>query len=203
MAASAGLAGCTYVVVLGSGTTYSLPVTSCGTWDSLGAHATGGYFVGHTIDAPDDTISYFVFDLTPVQGRTIATVSLTLPGTPDWKITVSDANKTPALQFKLGVTPLPATLTLTQITDGSDDPSVYHDVHAEQDLGFNWVSSGGITRSYAAFTYDTARLQDAVNAGGPYPMFAVQRFGETAGTAEYLFGDGVCSPDIVLNVTVE
>jgi hypothetical protein len=190
-----------YDVPLGSVTTYALPAVTCGTWDSLGAHTVGGYFVGHTTSSPDD-ISYFVFDLTAVQGRTVTHASLTIPGTSDWKITVS-APETPPLQFKLGATPLPASVTMTQVMGGSDDPDVYSDVHAEQDLGFGWVSSGAATTTYGAFTYDTGRLQDAVNAGGPYAMFAVERFGETAGTDEYLYGGGVCGPDIVLNVTVE
>lgn len=44
-------------------------------------------------------------------------------------------------------------------------------------------------------------------AGGLYPIFAVQRFGEGAGTEEYLYGGGTCSsaatPKVTLNVTVE
>ena len=200
--ASLGLAGCSYDVTLGGLTTNALVATSCGTWDVLGVHTTGVYLVGHTIDGPDDTISYFVFDLTPVAGKTVTDARLTLPGTDDWTITVP-APETPALQFKLGTTPLPASLTLAQVTGGSADTGVYPDVLAEQDLGFGWVASGSTTNTYGSFTYDTARLQDAVNAGGLYPMFAVQRFGDTAATAEYLYGGGVFGPGIVLTVTTE
>jgi hypothetical protein len=196
------LAGCSYDVTLGNLTTYALAATTSGTWDSSGVHATGVYFVGHTTDPPDDTLSYFVFDLTPVAGKTVTDASLTLPGTSDWKITVPGTQPL-ALQFKLGATPLPASLTLAQVTGGSDDTSVYPDVSAEQDLGFAWVPSGSTTNTYGAFTYDTTRLQDAVNAGGLYPIFAVQRFGQTATTAEYLYGGGVFGPGIVLDVTVE
>jgi hypothetical protein len=184
-------------------TSYELPAIGCGTWDSLGTHTTGGYFVGHTLDPSDDTLSYFVFDLTPVEGRTVAAASLAIPGTPDWKITVATTRVTPALQFKLGATPLPASLTLAQVTNGNDDTSVYNDVLAEQDLGFGWVPSGSPTYTYGAFTYNVARLQDAVNAGGDYPMFAVQRFGASASTEQYLYGGGVCGPGILLNLTVQ
>jgi hypothetical protein len=201
------LAGCGYDVTLGgvttSAPTYALFATSCGTWNSAGVHTTGEYFVGHSTDRPDDTTAYFVFDLTPIAGKTVTAASLTLPGTSDWKITVADANETPALQFKLGATPLPASLTLAQVTGGSDDVHVYPDVYAEQDLGFDWVPSGGTTNSYAAFYYDKTRLQAAVDAGGLYPIFAVQRFAESATTEEYFYGDSVFGPGIVLDVTVE
>jgi hypothetical protein len=201
-AGSLHLAGCTYDVTLGDVTSHPLAALSCGTWDSLGAHATGVYFVGHTTAQPDDTLSYFVFDLTPVAGLTLTAASLTLPGTADWKITVAGP-VTPALQFKLGTTPLPASLTLARVTGKSGDTGVYAEVHAEQDLGFGWVSSGSDANTYDAFHYDGARLQDAVNAGGLYPLFAVQRFGEDAATDEYLYGGGVFGPDIVLHLTTE
>jgi hypothetical protein len=198
------IAGCSYDVTLGEVTNYVLSATSCGTWDSLGVHTVGGYFVGHTTNKPDNTVAYFVFDLSPVEGRTLTGVSLTIPGTSNWEITVpAPSHRTPPLQFKLGVTPLPASLTLTQVTNGNDDPGIYQAVHAEQDLGFGWYPSGATTNTYGAFTYDTARLQEAVNTGGLYPLFAVQRFGETATTPEYFYRGGVCSPNIVLNVTVE
>jgi hypothetical protein len=202
IAVSLHLAGCTYDVALGDLATHPLVAVSCGTWDSLGVHTTGVYFVGHTTAKPDDTISYFVFDLTPIAGLKLTAASLTLPGTADWKITVP-APVTPALQFKLGTTPPPASLTLARVTSGSDDTGVYSEVHAEQDLGFGWVPSGSDTNTYDAFYYDNVRLQDAVNAGGLYPIFAVQRFGEAAATDEYLYGGGVCGPGIVLHVTSE
>jgi hypothetical protein len=165
-------------------------------------HRTGVYFVGHTIQTPDDTLSYFVFDLTAVEGQTVTAATVTLPGTSDWKITVP-APMTAALEFKLGMTPLPASLTLARVTTGNGDTGVYSEVHAEQDLGFAWVSSGSEATAYDAFHYDGARLQAAVNAGGLYPIFAVQRFGETASTDEYLYGGGVFGPDIVLHMTTK
>ena len=195
------LAGCTYDVTLGGVTTLTLVATACGTWNSAGAHADGEYFVGHSTGRPDDTLSYFVFDLTTAAGRTITGASLTIPGTDDWKITVPSSDHTPALQFKLGATPLPATSSLARVTGGSDDTSVYSDVRAEQDLGFDWFPSGSTTNTYDAFHYDSARLQDAVNAGGAYPIFAVRRFGDGATTEEYFYGGGVCGSGVVLNVT--
>jgi hypothetical protein len=195
------LAGCTYDVTLGS-VTYPLPATSCGTWDSLGAHTTGDYFVGHRADAASSTLSYFVFDLSPIRGRTVVTAGLTIPGTDDWKFTVTSP-ETPPLQFRLAVRPLPSGLSLTQVTTGSDDSGVYQDVEGEEDLGWAWEPSGDLTNTYGAFTYSTARLQSAVDAGGLYPLFAVQDFGPTTGAAEYLFGGGVCGPGIELTVSVE
>lgn len=195
-------AGCSYDVLLGSVATYHLAAQSCGTWDSAGVHTVGEYFVGHSTARPNDTLSYFVFDLTPVRGRTILALSLVLPGTSDWKITVVKPG-TSALAFKLGTTPLPSSLTLSDVTDGGANPSIYADVYDEQDLGFAWVSSGAQSFTYDAFFYDGARIQAASDAGGLYPMFAVQRFGESATTEDYLYGGGLCGPNIVLNVDVE
>jgi hypothetical protein len=92
-------------------------------------------------------------------------------------------------------------LTLARVTSGDGDTGVYAEVHAEQDLGFDWVSTGSDTHTYDAFHYDNARLQAAVNAGGLYPLFAVQRFGEAASTDEYLYRGGILGPDIVLRIT--
>ena len=70
-------------------------------------------------------------------------------------------------------------------------------------LGFAWEPSGDVTNTYGAYSYGTQRFQDAVDAGGLYPLFAVDSFGQSASTPEYLFGGGVCGPGIVLTVTVE
>lgn len=197
------LAGCSYDVVLGTVTTYRLAATSCGTWNSLGVHTTGEYFVGHSAARPDDTLSYFVFDLSPIGVKTVVDASLVVPGTSDWKITLPEPGTTALFDFKLGTTPLPASLTFAQVTGGASDPTVYNDVHAEQDLGFAWVPSGTTTNTYDAYHYDSGRLENAVNAGGLYALFAVERFGGTATTDEYLYGGGECSANIVLTVDAE
>jgi hypothetical protein len=197
------LVGCSYDVVLGSVTSHRLPAMQCGTWNSLGVHTTGDYFVGHSAARPNDTLSYFVFDLSPVQGKTITAASLTIPGTTDWRITVPEPPPTTVLAFKLGTTPLPASLTLARVTGGASDPAVYQDVRAEQDLGFGWFPSASTSNTCDAFHYDNQRLQRAANAGGMYPLFAVDRFTNMASTEEYLYGGGACGPNIVLTVEIE
>jgi hypothetical protein len=196
VAGALSLLGCSYEVVLGSVTTYPLTVRQCGTWDISGVHTTNEYFVGHSVARPNDTISYFVFDLSPVQGKSITAARLTLPGRSDWKVTVPEPGTTDLFDFKLGTTPLPAGITLAQVTGGANDPSVYHDVRSEQDLGFAWVSSGSTTNTYEAFHYDHARLQRAVDAGGMYALFAVSRFADTAVTEQYLYGGATCGPAV-------
>ena len=200
---TASLVGCSYDVVLGSVTSHRLPALQCGTWDSLGVHTTGDYFVGHSAARPNDTLSYFVFDLSRVQGKTITAASLTIPGTTDWRITVPEPPPTTLLAFKLGASPMPASLTLVRVTGGGTDPAVYQDVRAEQDLGFGWFASGSTSNTYDAFHYDNQRLQRAANAGAMYPLFAVDRFANTASTEEYLYGGGACGPNIVLTVETE
>jgi len=195
------LVGCfTYDVNLGS-VSEPLVATTCGTWDSAGTHETDVYFVGHSSTNPNDTISYFVFDLTPVEGKTLTDATLTIPGTGDWAITVASGS-VPDLQFKLGTRPLPPGLTLAQVTEATD-AGVYQDVEAEEDLGFGYMTSGATTQAFDAFHYDTARLQGAVNDGGLYPLFAVSRLGLDAATEEYLYGGGVYNQGILFTVTFE
>jgi hypothetical protein len=201
--AAAFLAGCSYDVVLGGITSHRLPALQCGTWNSLGAHTAGEYFVGHSAARPNDTLSYFVFDLSSVQGKTITAASLTIPGTGDWRITVPEPPPATVLAFKLGTTPLPASLTLARVTGGASDPAVYQDVRAEQDLGFGWFASGSTTNTCDAFYYDNQRLQRAANAGGLYSLFAVDRFTNMASTDEYLYGGGACGPGVVLTLETE
>jgi hypothetical protein len=195
------LATCSYEVLLGTVTSYRLSAVDCGTWDSLEVHTTGEYFVGHSAARPNDTMSYFVFDLSPVAGKKVTAASIAIPGTSDWKITVAEPDA--GSFFKLGTTPLPAGTTLAQVTVGGPNSTVYDDVRAEQDLGFEWVPSGSTVNTYDAFHYDGSRLQAAVNLGGLYPLFAVDRFTETAPTEEYLYGGGLCGPDVVLIVSTE
>jgi hypothetical protein len=203
MLCSLGLAACSYDVTLGSVKTHGLVATSCGTWNSKGVHTIGDYFVGHSTARPDETLDYFVFDMSPVQGQTLTGAELSIPGTSDWAMTVPAPSQEgpPPLQFKLSTTPLPARLTLAQVTGGNDDTSVYDAVHAEDDLGFEWVQSGSTTNLYGAFTYTTSRLQSAADAAGLYPLFGVERWGEAATTDEYLYGGSVCNTSIVLYVT--
>jgi hypothetical protein len=205
MGCALGLTGCSYDVILGTITNYTLVAQSCGTWDSAGVHTVGDYFVGHSAARPKEALAYFVFDMTPVQGRTLTGAELTLPGTNDWAITVDAPSQEgpPPLQFRLSTQPLPAALTLSQVTGSNSDPTVYTHVHAEDDLGFQWVSSGSTTNTYGAFTYNTARLQSAADAGGLYPMFGVQRWAETATTDEYLYGQSACNPGIVLSLKAQ
>ena len=203
LVATVSLVGCSYDVVLGSVTSHRLPALQCGTWNSLGVHTAGDYFVGHSAARPNDTLSYFVFDLSSVRGKTITRASLTLPGTSDWRITVPEPPPTTLLAFKQGATPLPPGLTLARVTGAASDLTVYQDVRAEQDLGFGWFASGSTSNTCDAFHYDNQRLQRAANAGGMYPLFAVDRFTNMASTEEYLYGGGVCGPDVVLTVETE
>ncbi len=205
MGCSLGLAGCSYDVTLGNVGHYALVAESCGTWDSTGVHTTGDYFVGHSTARPNEALAYFVFDMTPVMSQTLTGAELAIPGTDDWAITVDAPAQEgpPPLQFRLSTQPLPAGLTLAQVTGGDNDTSVYTAVHAEQDLGFQWVQSGSTTNVYGAFTYDTGRLQSGVDASGLYPLFGVERWGESETTDEYLYGNSVCTAGVVLYVTVQ
>lgn len=186
-----------------AGVTTRLQSLSCGTWDSSGAHATGNYFIGHSQERPNETVAYFIFDFTPIKGRTVTAANITIPGTNDWHITAPWPNHTPLLQFKIGARPLPSQYTLADVTNGNHIPLLFHYVSRSQDLGYDWKPSASTTNTYDSFHYNTDRLQQIVNAGGRAPIFAASGWGTTISTEEYIYGGSHCTSAVTFNVTVQ
>lgn len=185
---------------------HDLVCLSCGTWDSAGHHTVGDYFVGFSVERPNPTAAYFVFDLTPIKGKTVTSVFLTIPGTNDWNFTAIWAGHTPEHQFKLGMAPQNvAHMDVTDITTGNNKKWVYHfaaDPNQNQDLGYNWLVNGlhpGF--EFNAFYYNPQRFQTIVNTGGLTTMWACDRYDSGNTGEQYVWGGGVFSKAIVMHVT--
>lgn len=188
-------------------TTFHLPSTTCGTWNAAGKHAVGSYQIGYSTELPTKQAAYFIFDLNPIRGRVVTATNVTIPGTTDFRITGSwpnhPANQT-AIQFKVGITPQNvAANSVSQITTGDNNVSVYNNVIREQNLGYGWVADGlhrGV--AFDAFHFHPERMQALVDRGGLVAFWAVDRADINAGSENYVWGESSCNAGIVLNVTV-
>ena len=191
--------------------TLHLVATACGTWNDAGQHTVGSYQIGHSSELPHQTAAYFIFDLTPIKGRTVTAASVTIPGTTDFHITgewPTHPAGTPALQFKVGIAPQnKAAMSVTDITTGNNNITLYlnaTDANRNQDLGYGWVPDGVHQgKAFDAHHFDPARLQDEVNQGGLVAFWAVDRADINAGAENYIWGHSSLNSGIVLNITVQ
>jgi hypothetical protein len=184
-----------------------LATTTCGTWNAAGKHTVGSYQIGYSAELPTTQAAYFIFDLTSVKGRVVTANNITIPGTTDFHITGEWPNHpagAPAIQFKAGMTPQNvAANSVSQIINGDNNPSLYHNAVKEQDLGYGWVPDGVHKgKAFDAFHFNPARLQALVNTGGLVAFWAIDRADINAGAENYLWGHSSCNAGITLNITV-
>ena len=184
-----------------------LTTTTCGTWNAAGKHAVGSYQIGYSTEFSVKQAAYFVFDLTSVKGRVVTANNITIPGTTDFHITGEWPNHpagSPAIQFKAGMTPQNvAANSVSQITTGNNNVSIYNNAIREQDLGYGWVPDGVHRgKAFDAFHFNPARLQALVNAGGLVAFWAVDRADINAGSENYIWGSSSCNAGITMNITV-
>jgi hypothetical protein len=181
-----------------------------GTWNADGVHTStnGSYMIGYNYEYQAEQAAYFVFDLTPIQGKTVTNCYLHIPGSIDFHITdywptPTANNLTNHQQFKVGIAPQ-GTDTLDQITNGNNSTTIYldgADPNRNQDLGYGWVMDGlHLGFNFAAFTYNTERLQAEVNTGGKWAFWAVDRFDSASTGENYLWGSTFYTTNIVLTI---
>jgi len=187
-------------------TVFHLASTTCGTWNAAGKHTVGSYQIGYSTELPTKQAAYFIFDLTAVKGRVVTANNITIPGTTDFRITGQWPNHpagAPVIQFKAGMTPQNAANSVSQITTGNNNASIYNNAVREQDLGYGWVPDGVHRgKAFDAFHFNPARLQALVNRGGLVAFWAVDRADINAGSENYLWGSSSCNAGITMNITV-
>lgn len=199
-----GLALLCVSAVAVSAATHDFKALSCGTWDSAGTHTVGEYFTGFSKERSHDTVSYFIFDLSSIKGKKVTNCNLTIEGTKDFTFTAVWSGHTPVHQFKVGMTPMnPSKLTVAQITTGNHNPAVWKAVHSEQNLGYRWTPDGVHAGArFDAFHYNNQRFQAAVNAGGQFAMFGVQRFSSGNTGEQYIWENSkFAGAELVMHVT--
>lgn len=203
-------------------TTFQLTALASGNWNSAGVHTVGEYQIGHSTEHPEQQAAYFEFNFDPIKGRTVTGASVLIPGSTDYNIETTYAPRCgTAPCFKIGITPQ-GTETLEDIVSPTSNHSteIYlsgGDANRNQDLGYAWVENGlhkGF--EFGAFTYNTARLQDEVNAGGNWVFWGRDDFdnGESnvddgacpdcpGGVENYVWGSTAFTTGIVAMITVE
>lgn len=194
--------------------TYNLTAITCGNWNSAGIHDPSTlYQIGFSFQRPNNQIAYFEFDLTPLQGKTVTGAEMLIPGSTDYSISdfwsTPDDGLTNNVQFKVGIRPMCNTnypITLSAILTGNNNGTLYtdaNDMNRNQDLGYQWTVDGfHLGKQFGSFTYNTYRLQNAVNAGGDYIIWAADDFDSGNVTGEnYIWGSTSYNTNIVYTIT--
>ena len=176
-------------------TTYRLPALASGNWSSAGVHTVGNYQIGHSTQLPHQQAAYFEFNFDSIKGRKVTAASVLIPGSTDYNIETVYPKRCPGPCFKVGIAPQGAETTEAIVSPSSNhNTNIYldgDDGNRNQDLGYAWPEDGlhkGL--EFGAFTYNTARLQDEVNAGGNWVFWGRDDFD----TGESNVSDGAC-PD--------
>jgi len=209
----AGAAG-----VQAAGHVYDIPAVTSGTWNDKGVHQSGtGYQIGYNAKSPNEQAAYIEFNLTPAKGKTVTAAGTLVIGSTDYDIEAYWPNPDNNLdgnthtQFKVGTRPQ-GSPTLSEILTGNNNISVYNDgPQGNSDLGYGWTPNG-LHPGYVfdAFHYESTgqvgpALQNAVNAGGDYILWYVDRFdllqdGDPC-PVNYIWGSTSYTSAILLEIT--
>jgi hypothetical protein len=187
---------------------------TCGTWNSAGTHESGtSYQIGVNPKAPNMQEAYFEFNLNPVKGVKVTSCGILIPGSTDYDITAywgnPDNGNPTHTQFKVGTTSQGAS-SLNTILTGNNSTTVYNNAVADSDLGYDWVANGlhsGLV--FDAWHYESTGahapdVQNAVNAGGNYIFWCLDRYNKTQSGAEctdnYIWGSTSYNTGIILEI---
>jgi hypothetical protein len=201
------------------GHTYNLTAITCGNWNSAGIHdPTTLYEIGYSFTRLQNQISYFEFNLTPLMGKTVTNAYTLIPGSTDYSISdywsvPTENNLNDHDQFKVGMRPMCSTgdpETLNEILTGNNNSSLYvniNDSNRNPDLGYGWVMDGfHFGKQFDTYHYESTGqvgpyIQNAVNAGGDYIIWANDDFDSGNTTGEnYIWGSTSYNTDIVLTI---
>jgi hypothetical protein len=154
-------------------TTFQLTAIASGNWSVSGIHTRGNYQIGFSTQHPSKSISYFEFNFSPIQGRTVTAAYTLVPGSTDYDIGVSYTPKCPPANtpcFKVGMRSLLRMgVSVNEVVNGGNSASTGAALAGNQndDLGYAWVEEGlhrGL--QFSSDHYNPQYLQDEVNAGG-------------------------------------
>ena len=185
---------------LAAGSTYNLTNLASGNWNNQNVRTSNLYLIGFNAQHPNEQAAYFEFDLTPVQGKTISSANMLIIGSTDYHISdvwTGHPAGTTENQFKVGISPQNVgSDSVSQIVTGNNIANLYHDQsgNSQNDNGYGWVTTGlHPGQRFDAWTYEGRgtrgpRLQDAVNAGGLFVMFASDRFDSGNDGQNYIWG---------------
>jgi hypothetical protein len=180
-------------------TTFQLTALASGNWNSAGVHTIGNYQIGHSNQLPDQQVSYFEFNFSSIQGRTIRAGFVLIPGSTDFDIGTtyhpSECPAAPAPCFKVGIRPGTGLgYSTADIVNASsnNNRSLANALIGNQneDLGYGWVANGlHLGVEFGAYTFNLSQLQDMLNDGGDEVFLGADDF--DSGESN-LSGGGAC-----------
>jgi hypothetical protein len=191
---------CTGITNLQAQVTYDLPCLASGNWNTANQRQDDNYQIGFSTEQPIEQAAYFLYDLTPVQGQTIVTANMLIIGSTDYHISTFWPNhqgSPPQVWFKVGIVPQTVSRnSVDEIVNGDNIPGLYTGQIGSNanDNGYAWVMDGlheGVRFDawhYEGTGHRPPRLQDAVNAGGLFVMWAADRFDNANDGENYIWG---------------
>ena len=194
---------CLGITSLQAQVTHDLDCLASGNWNTANQRQADIYQIGFSTERPTEQAAYFLYDLTPVQGKTISTANMLIIGSTDYHISTFWPNhpgSPPQVWFKVGITPQTVSRnSVDQITNGDNISGLYSGQigSSNNDNGYRWVTDGlhpGVR--FDAWHYESThqrppRLQNAVTAGGLFVMWAADRFDNGNDGENYVWGSTV------------
>jgi hypothetical protein len=184
-----------FASVQAAGHTFNLSNVASGNWNDQNQRQSNNYQIGKSTERPRVQAAYFVFDLTPAKGKHITSANMLIVGSTDYNVTTVWPGHS-GVNFKAGMTPMTVSRnSVSQIMTGNNIASLYHDqCSGSPDNGYGWVPDG-LHRGFRfdAWHYESTlgrgnRLQNGVNAGGLFVVWAVDRFGVSQAGENYIWG---------------
>jgi hypothetical protein len=169
--------------------TVTIQAKAFGNWSSTGVRTSGSSLTGDVGGV--DHAGYYVFDITPIAGKTVTAISITV-GNRNGSENLGGAK--PGLRTTIrpfGNTPV-ATLT-----GGSNDKNVFAQIAGvsnSQDYTYAYIKASATTFTFGLLGYETTRIPDLVKAAkaGTELVLASYATNENGGGAnEFMLNDTV------------
>jgi hypothetical protein len=187
-------------------TTVTIKASAFGNWTNTGVRTSGSYLTG--IVGGVQHMGYYVFDLTPVAGKTVQTVSF-VANDPAGGSRVTITSPKPGLRTP--IRPI-GSVSIATLTGGNNNSTVFSTISREassQDYTYDYVKAGTGNVTWNLLTYENTRIPDLIKAAKPGTQFAIasyaNNFGSTAPVAsngsgdEFIFeGSGSIAPELVV-----
>lgn len=187
-------------------TTVTIKATSFGNWSSTGVRTSGSYLTG--IVGGVQHIGYYVFDLTPVAGKTVQSVSF-VANDPAGGSRVTITSPKPGL--RVPIRPI-ANLSIATVTGGNNDTGVFTAIAGESsqdDYTYDYVRAGTGNVAWDLLTYDNTRIPDLIKGAKAGTELALTSYGNNFGANapvpsngsgdEFVFqGSGSTPPELIV-----
>lgn len=184
----------------------TIKATAFGNWTNTGIRTSGSYLTG--IVGNVQHIGYYVFDLTPVAGKTVKTISLVV-NDPAGGSRENITSPKPGLRTP--IRPI-ANISIATLTGGSNNTSVFSEIAHQSsgaDYTYAYVKAGTGNVTWNLLGYETTRIPDLIKGAKAGTELALASYADNFGPSapvgsngsgdEFLFeGSGSVAPELVI-----